>query len=245
METVTSVIYLGGRTIEVGQVTGEALTCAVGMSRDVFLQGLPPGAAAELVKRARRRRFRRREMVFAQGEVGDCCHLIVAGTFAIRILGPDGDALTVDIIGPGDVTGELSLLPPPAPRNATCVSIGDGETLAVAASDFAEIRSRVPAINEQLLRLLAERSRFLAERLFEALHLPVEQRLVARLRELVQLYPVDGGPVVIPLSQDDLADLAGTSRQSVNKVLTQGGLAGAVLVGRGRITVTDPSALDL
>ena len=93
-----------------------------------------------------------------------------------------------------------------------------------------------------LVRLLAERVAFLSERLVEAYTVDAETRVVRRVLELGRVY---GGapPIVIPLIQDDVAALAGTSRATVNRVLRNAEQRGLVELGRGRTVVVDPEGL--
>lgn len=191
---------------------------------------------------AHRRRFKRNEVVFHDGDPGDTLHLIVRGHFAIRIATPLGDVATVRVLGPGEHFGELAVLAPGA-RRGTVVSLDVSETMSLHRDVLEELRATMPKIDGVLTEALIREVRRLAAALVDALYVPVERRVWRRLCELVDLY---GGepPVVIPLTQDDLAQLAGTTRPTANRVLRGGEDQGVVGLARGRIEVRDIVALQ-
>ena len=123
-------------------------------------------------------------------------------------------------------------------RSATVAALEAAETWAVYMTDFHRLRARHPALNEILMQLLAARVRVMNERLVEALYLDADARIRSRLRDLAKIYAHAGGSeTLIPLTQEQLAELAGTSRATVNRVLREDVSRGLVLLGRGRITV--------
>ncbi len=191
---------------------------------------------------ARRRRFTRGEVVFHDGDPGDTLHLIVKGHFAIRITTPLGDVATVRVLGPGEHFGELAVLEP-GPRRGSVVSLEAGETMSLHRDDFAGLRATMPELDQVLTAALVVEVRRQASALVDALYVPVERRVWRRLADLVELYG-DDSPVVIPLTQDDLAQLAGTTRPTANRVLRTGEEQGVVALARGRIEVLDLAALQ-
>lgn len=197
-----------------------------------------------LLASARRRTFRRGDAVFHEGDPGDTLHLVKRGHVAVRRTLPTGDVGTLLVLCPGDVFGELAVVAP-APRNATIVAVDGVETLAVNGVVFSEVRSRFPAIDRVLIQALATEVRRLSALLMEALYVPAEARILVRLVELTRVFG-DGagpGPVVVPLTQEELAQMAGTARPTVNRVLQTAQDAGELQIRRGRIVVCDSAAL--
>jgi len=209
-----------------------------------LLEVLPPDQRRLLLSRARRRRFKRGEVVFHEGDPGDSLHLIDKGHVAVKRSTPLGDVVTLLVLGPGDVFGELAVIAP-GPRNATVVALDPVETLALRDALFDELRQTHPAIDRVLLHALVREVRRLSARLVEALYVPADKRIYLRLTELTRIFAVADqvGPVLIPLTQEELAQLAGTTRPTANRVLRTAELAGAVRVARGRIEVIDAAAL--
>src|SRR3954454_1142345 len=192
-----------------------------------------------------RRHYARRDVIFHEGDPGDSLHLIESGQVAVRVTTRRGDSATLDILGAGDALGELALLPPAAPRSATDEALAPTDTLVLAGSAFHDLRDQYPGITTFLLALLVHRHRAVNGRLVEALYVPVEARLIRRLLDLAARFGGDGARPVVALSQDDLAGLAGTTRESVNRTLSQLVTEGMVDVTRGRVALLDIDALRL
>jgi CRP-like cAMP-binding protein len=209
-----------------------------------LLEGVPDESVQRLLQIARRRRFRRGEVVFHRGDPADSLHLVSKGRFAVRVMTPLGDQATLAVRGPGESFGEMALVGEKTSRAATVEALEEAETFCVYETEFALLRREHPVVNELLISLLAAEVRGMNERLLEALYLPVERRVLRRLSELAQLYRRSpDGAVEIPLTQEEVAGLAGTSRASVNAVLGDAQTRGLVALRRGTITIVDPAGL--
>ena len=192
----------------------------------------------QVVASARRRRFARQEVLFHEGDPATTVHLVAKGRIAVRVTTPRGEVATVDLVLEGDVVGELALLSPGRLRGATAVAMEPTETLAIDETTFSALRRDDPAVSDFLVQLLAARVHRLTSRLLEALYLPAEIRLWRRILELSDVY----GDVV-PLTQEDLAGLAGTTRATVNRALRREEKLGTIALGRGRVSVVDRGRL--
>jgi CRP-like cAMP-binding protein len=208
-----------------------------------LLSQLDEADRAAVLARARRRSFGRNEIVFHQGDPGDSVHLIESGRVAIRIITAAGDVATVAVLSPGQSFGELALLKRSSERTATVVALEPTRTLSLQAEVFDELRRERPQVERLLVALLGERVERLSEHLVEALYVQADKRVLRRLLDLVRIYSTGEGPIMIPLTQEDLAGLAGTTRPTVNAVLRKLEQAGALALSRGRIEVLDPSAV--
>ena len=205
-----------------------------------LLADLPREDVRELLSIARRRTFEKGEVVFHRDDPAESLHLIVRGRFGARVLTQLGDSVLLDVLGPGQAFGELALLLPGARRSATVSALEDGETRSVFRDDFALLQRSHPGVKDVLLRLLAEQLRRSTDRIVEAHYIDAETRVRRRLRELAEAY----GSGVVPLTQEDLAAMAGTSRATVNRVLREEEKRGTVALQRGRVTIVDLAALD-
>jgi CRP-like cAMP-binding protein len=203
-----------------------------------LLRGLPDEWLRDLLAGARRRRFGRREVLFHEGDPAASVHLVAKGRVAIRVTTPLGDVATLDLRVPGSVVGEMALLSSDGVRSATAIALEPTETLVVDAATFASLRREQPVLSEVLVSVLAARVRQLNDRLLEALYIPVDTRLLRRVLEMADIYGD-----VIPLTQEDLAGLAGATRATVNRVLRREEKAGALTLGRGRLIVVDRQRL--
>ncbi|HEY7381724.1 MAG TPA: Crp/Fnr family transcriptional regulator [Gaiella sp.] len=206
-----------------------------------LFEGVPEEDVRAVLSLARRRAFRRGEVVFHRGDPADSIHLISKGRFDVCVGTPLGDVISLAIRGPGETFGELALLTGEE-RTATVTALEAGETLVVRGSELRRLAKQHASLDEVLVRLLAEQVRRLSELLVEAHTVDADERVVRRLLELVRVY---GGasPVVVPLRQEDLAALAGTSRATVNRVLRRAERDGLVELRRGRTVVLDEAGL--
>ncbi len=209
-----------------------------------ILSSLGEDARRDLLASTRRRRFARREVLFHEGDPGDTLHLIDKGRVAVRITTPLGDVATLAVLGPGECVGEMAILGT-GQRGATVVALEKSETLSLHRDQFEAMRREHPAVDRFLIDVLAAEVRRLDGQLMEALFLPVERRVLRRLVALTGIYgdESDANGSEIPLTQDDLASLAGTSRATVNRVLRQAEEAGWLSLGRGRIKIVDHARL--
>lgn len=208
---------------------------------DHLFERLPEEERRALRAAARRRRFRRGDTIFHEGEAGDTLHVIDAGHVAIRVGTALGDVVTLTVLGPGESFGEQALLSSDARRTASAVCLDEVQTVAVGGDDFEDLRRRLPAVDRFLVDVLAGQVRRLSGQLVESLHVDADTRIVRRLVTLATAY--GGDPPVIPVTQDDIASMAGTTRPTVNRALKSLESSGMVELTRGRITVVDPARL--
>jgi len=204
------------------------------------LAGVPEEEVQQVLSIARRRKFGRGEVVFHQEDPADTLHLIAKGRFVVRVTTPLGDTAIYAVLGPGEMFGELALLGgDDTRRSATVAALEPGETRSIHKIDFERLRGRNPETANVFIAILAGQVARLSKHLVEALYVPADKRVLRRLTEMAEIFS-DG---VVPLTQEDLAGLAGTSRATVNRVLREEEERGTVKLGRGRTTVLDAEAL--
>jgi CRP-like cAMP-binding protein len=208
-----------------------------------LLTSLTPDEQRRVISETRRRRFRRGEVIFHEGDPGDSLHLIAKGHVAVRRSTPLGEIVTLLVLGPGDYFGELVLVSPESGRNATVVALDRTETLSLHLDQLQALRRQYPTIDRFLLDAMAKEIRRLSSLLSDALYVPVDKRVLRRLLEVANAYGTDGPAEVIPLTQEDLAGLAGTTRPSANKALRSLVEAGLIAMSRGEIQLLDPDGL--
>ena len=204
-----------------------------------LFERLPSESRSRLLTSARRREFSRNEVVFHEGDPADSVHLIVQGRVAVQAQMPSGETVTLALLGPGEFFGELALLADRRQRTATVRAIEDTETLAVAHSRVCQLRTDDPSFDRLLVKIMAERVHELSRRLLEAFFVPVRVRVMRQLLRLAELYARGGSPAVIPLTQEEVAALSGTTRSTVNRVLRKAEETGLVAVRRSAIEIVD------
>ena len=206
-----------------------------------LFEGISEADVQRLVSVSRRRSFSRNEVVFHRDDPADSLHLIEKGRFAIRIVTPLGDTVTIAVRGPGESFGEMALVAA-ARRAATVVALEQAQTLAVYKDDFQQLRADHRSVDQLLFAFLVGEVRMLNERLVEALYLPVERRVLRRLRELTEGANQEH-PLEVPLTQEELAELAGTTRATINRILREEVKRGTIKLERGRTIVLDPEQI--
>jgi CRP/FNR family transcriptional regulator len=182
--------------------------------------------------------------VFHEGDRSDACYIVREGSFRVTREHSDGRAITLATLGPGEVFGELAMLDGDT-RSASAEALSDGELLALPANDVRGLLARHPEISVKLVAALVRRLREANERISRQSFQTVPSRVAGVLSQLVAETPRSGedGEITIRMNQADLAQLAGTSRESVSRFLADLERAGVVRSGRGRVTVCDPSKL--
>jgi CRP/FNR family cyclic AMP-dependent transcriptional regulator len=203
-----------------------------------LLRALTEDERRQVLASARRRRFRRREVLFHRGDPGEAVHLIASGTVAVYITTPTGSTAIFAVFGPGEAVGEMALVEG-GERTATAIAMEPAETLSLRREQFDELRARHPTIDRVLIDLLAARVRRQNAHLVDAYFASAERRVMRRLVEISDRLPESGGLRTVHITQEDLAALAGTTRPTANKVLRELERAGALALRRGRIEVLD------
>jgi CRP-like cAMP-binding protein len=208
-----------------------------------LLDLLGPEDRRALLSRMARRRYRRGDTLFHEGDPGDTVHVIDTGHVAVRTSTTSGDVATLAVLGQGAMFGELALVDPSARRTASAVALDVVETRTLHQRDFAALRASHPDVEHFVVEVLAAQVRRLTAQLVEALYVPADQRVVRRLVDVARLYEDGPGSVSVPLKQEDIASLAGTTRPTANRVLKQLEASGVVELARGRIVVVDRASL--
>ena len=197
--------------------------------------GLDDDARRAVWANMRRRRFARGEVIFHEGDPGDALHHIVKGHVSVRVSTPRGDQAILRVLGPDDVVGEFAVVSP-GPRSATVTALEPTETMMLDRESFAALREQRPGIDDYLINAYIAEVRRLSAALLDALYLPVDKRVLRRVLELGELYG-NAETICVPLGQDEIAQIAGVTRQTVNKVLSKAQQDGVLRIERGRLEI--------
>jgi len=206
------------------------------------LEAVPVGLRGSLVAAAHRRRFRAGEVVFHQGDPSDVLFVLRRGHAAVRVTTPGGDEVTLAVLGPGEEFGELALLRPAHRHTATVVALDEVEALTLDRATFERLRHSQPEVAELLIDVLARRVERLSGMVAEALFLAADRRIARRLLDVAHVYG-DCPQAPLPLTQTDVAAMAGVSRPTANRALRRFADRGLLRLGRRRIVITDVAGL--
>jgi CRP/FNR family transcriptional regulator, cyclic AMP receptor protein len=215
---------------------------AVGaLARSPLFRGIDREQLTRIAGGMARRRYRRNEVVFHEGDPGDSLHLLVEGRVKIVRESAEGEEAIVVVLSPGDTFGEIVLLDA-APRSATATAIEPTETLTMSRSTFVGLVDGSDAFRWHLLGGVAHVVRRLTDQLAEAHFLDLAGRLALQLTRLAE-ETADGRSRDIELGatlrQSDLAAMVGGTRQRVNRIMAEFSDDGLVRHEAGRIIVCD------
>jgi CRP-like cAMP-binding protein len=192
----------------------------------------------------RRRKFRRNEVIFHQGDPGESLHVVASGAVKIVLPSAEGEEAIIATLREGDFFGELALLDG-APRSATAVALDASETMSLPRTTFRDMLDRDPGLRDALLEGLAHELRRLTSHVEELHFLDLAGRLAIRLARLAREQDSTSREVRLnwPYTQSDLAAMIGGTRQSVNKLLSGLVDRGFVVIERDTLIIPDVEAL--
>jgi CRP/FNR family cyclic AMP-dependent transcriptional regulator len=228
----------------VAELSPAAGTAAL-LQRVPFLAVLGDGERESLAASARRRRFRRGQAIFHKDEPGESLYIIERGSVRIYLPSSQGADLTLAVLDPGDFFGDMALLDG-GPRSASAMALAETSALVLERGDFTSILESRTESAMAVLAAVARRLREADEMAGDLAFLDVGGRLAKKLLELAATHGVqrnDGVLLDVSLTQEELANMVGVTRESVNRHLGHLRRAG-VLGGQGRrLVVRDLEAL--
>ncbi len=210
-----------------------------------LFRGVEPEAAEALASSLTESDYSRGETVFVEGEQGDTLFIVLSGKIKIGRRATDGRENMLSVMGPSDMFGELSLFDP-GPRTATATVLTDARLASLAHSSLRPWINDRPEIAEQLLRVLARRLRRTNDALADLIFTDVPGRVAKALLGLSERFGTpegDGVRVHHDLTQEELAQLVGASRETVNKALADFSSRGWMRVDSRAVTILDAERL--
>jgi CRP-like cAMP-binding protein len=208
--------------------------------------GLESRQLDEIAAATRTQKLAKREELFHKGDAGAQVYVVVSGRLKALTTSLEGDDVVFNILGPGEVFGEIALLGE-TPRTATVTAIEPCELLVIDRRDFLALLRRHPEAAIGLLRVLSLRLKRVSELLEDTLFLNLPIRLAKKLLSLDRIYGRDteaGRRVDLKLSQEEWGDLVGTTRESINKQMRAWTEQGLISVDRGYIVIHRSDELE-
>jgi CRP/FNR family cyclic AMP-dependent transcriptional regulator len=215
------------------------------LARTGLFPGVEPIALAALSEHLHPVEFARGQTLFAQGEPGDRLFIIISGKAKIGCRVGDGRDHLLEIVGPADMLGGLSMFDP-ATQTSTATAITDVRAVSMDREALQAWIAGRPEIAERLLRVLARRLRRTNDNLVDLLATDVPGRVAKQLLQLAHRFGIqEGGALRVDhdLTQDEIAQLVGASRETVNKALADFGRRGWITVERKSVLISDSERL--
>ena len=207
---------------------------------------LDDDAAEALASSMTESRLRRGQVLFHEGDSGDRLYVVLDGKVKICRAAADGRENVVAILGPGDLLGELAIFDA-QPRGATATAVVDSALATLAEADFHGWLAEHPHVSYGLLRALAVRLRQTNEQMADLVFADVPGRIAKTLLGLAERFGEDAGDGTIrvahDLTQEELAQLVGASRETVNKALAEFAARGWLRVDGKAVVLLDRDRL--
>jgi CRP/FNR family transcriptional regulator, cyclic AMP receptor protein len=223
--------------------TGEE-TAALLARTEVF-EGLEERELAEVAHVAVPRSWEQGEVIFREGDDGDTCYVLKSGAVILTREHQDGRMVALAEVRAGGMFGEMAMFRDEA-RSATAECLEDTSAVALLARDVQRLIRQNPDIALKLLHALADRVGRTTERLLQQSFQTVAGRVASALYAQVVARQAEGAPerdVLVRATQAEIAQLAGTSRESASRFLATLEREGVVSLGRGKVTVHEPGRL--
>ena len=216
------------------------------LSNASIFAGMDQRQVDTLASLAVRKTFKTRDVVLRKGDPAQQIYIIAKGRLKTITAGGEGRQAALSIMGPGEVFGEVAALDG-QPRSATITALEPCELLIIQRNDFFYFLERNPKAAIKLLEVLAGRLRRLSERVEDSTFLEIPGRLAKQLLRLGRQYGTtspQGTRIELKLSQQELGDLVGATRESVNKQLRAWEGEGLIEKNDGRLVLKDVLALE-
>ncbi len=216
------------------------------LSKHFLLHHLDDSEWQSLLAFAHLRRCTPREILFQKGDAGNALLAILRGRIKISTLSEEGKEVVLNILGPGELFGEIALIDGKE-RTADAVVMEPSELLVIDAADFMPFLKQRPELCVRLLAVLCGRIRWVSDLYEDVVFLNLPARLAKHLLRLAEHFGhqvPDGTRISLKLSQQDLGNLMGTTRESINKVMGVWQSEGLLTMERGVITIRQPGALE-
>jgi CRP/FNR family transcriptional regulator len=210
-----------------------------------IFSGLTEEQLGELASLAVPRRWTSGEVIFREGDSGDTCYVVQQGSVRVTRNHSDGRTITLAELRPGDLFGELAMFDSER-RSATVEAVEDTTGVALLAGDMRRLLLRHPEISIKLLSAFADRLKEANERISRQSFQTVASRVAGVLLAHTETLEAEGAApqnVLIRSTRAEIAQLAGSSRESVSRFLATLERAGLVTCGRGKVVIHDPAAL--
>jgi CRP-like cAMP-binding protein len=178
------------------------------------------------------------DVLFAQGDEGDALFAILDGSLEISVVSEDGRKLSLDVLKPGDMIGEIAFFDPGV-RTATATALEDTRLLRIRNRDMTEAIRQSPELGIDMIHLAGRRMRWMNSQLSDQVFLPLSARLARKLLHLTA-----DGTETLMMSKNDLAEFMGTTREAVSKTLSDWKRARVVEAPRGMLKIVDRNALE-
>ncbi len=207
-----------------------------------FFKGLDEAVIDWLVPRALSRKLKKGSVLFRKGDAGTKLYAVCAGAIRISCTSEQGNDVILNLIIPGDIFGEISFLDRGS-RTADAVVIEDSEVMEIDRQDFSQLMREYPEVSMRLIDILCSRVRRTSEQVEDIVFLNLAHRLAKVLLHLYQRSSSNEAPIKLHITQHEISEMIGASRESTNKQLREWERRKWLRLERSCIVILAPEAL--
>jgi CRP-like cAMP-binding protein len=207
-----------------------------------IFRDLEPEALDQLCRYAKHTALKRGASIFAKDDPGSSLYAVITGTVKISISSPDGRNAILNLVGPGEVFGEMSVLDG-QPRSADAIANTNCEIFVIDRRDFLPFVRNQPTLAMKFIELLCARLRWTSEQVEQVILQDLPGRLASALLGLIEKRKPDPENHTIAITQQEISEMVGMTRESINKQLRAWSARNWVRLEHGAIVVLDAAAL--
>jgi CRP/FNR family transcriptional regulator, cyclic AMP receptor protein len=203
---------------------------------------LEPEALDQLCRYAKHVTLKRGATLFSKGDPGNSLFAVISGAVKMSISSPEGRNAILNLIGPGEVFGEMAVLDG-QPRSADAIANSNCELFVIDRRDFLPFMRNNPALAMKLIELLCERVRRTSDQVEQVILQDLPGRLASALLGLTERHKSESDSRTIEITQQEISEMVGMTRESINKQLRAWAARSWVRLEHGAIVVLDTEPL--
>jgi CRP-like cAMP-binding protein len=207
-----------------------------------YFADLAPEAFEQLFRYAKLTTYKRGATICSKGDPGNSLFAVISGTVKISVSSPDGRNAILNLIGPGDIMGEIAVLDGQA-RSADVIANTNCELYVIDRRDFLPFVRSQPALAMKFIEILCARLRWTSDQVEQVILQDLPGRLAATLLGLIEKRNIDPEGRTIAVTQQEISEMVGMTRESINKQLRVWAARSWVRLEHGAIVVLDADAL--
>jgi CRP/FNR family transcriptional regulator, cyclic AMP receptor protein len=204
---------------------------------------LDPGAFDQLCRYAKHATLKRGASICSKGDPGNSLIAVVSGTVKISVSSPDGRSAILNLIGPGEIVGEVAVLDGQA-RTADVTANTNCEIFVIDRREFLPFVRSQPALAMKFIELLCARLRWTSDQVEQVILQDLPGRLASALIRLTEKHKLAQGGRTIAITQQEISEMVGMARESINKQLRAWAARNWVRLEHGAIVVLDAEPLQ-
>jgi CRP/FNR family cyclic AMP-dependent transcriptional regulator len=208
-----------------------------------YFSDLDPDAFDQLCRYAKHTTLKRGATIFSKGDPASSLVAVISGTVKISVSSADGRNAILNLIGPGEIFGEIAVLDG-QPRTADCTANTNCEIFIIDRREFLPFVRSQPALAMKFIELLCTRIRWTSDQVEQVILQNLPGRLASALIRLTEKYKLAPGGRTIAITQQEISEMVGMTRESINKQLRVWAARKWVRLEHGAIVVLDPEPLQ-